>query len=213
MNKPFDPARIDIALLIRCGINPNQAREFERPLRYACDRYQINTTRRLAAFLGQCAVESADFTRLEEGLYYTTAQRVRAVFGSRVPTDAMAQSLLRNPQALANRVYANLGGNGDETSGDGWKYRGRGIIQLTLKGNYTAAAQANQRPYVEQPELVARPADAAFTAAWYWGFHDLNTLADGWQTDDITRRINKGMAGRMQRRTRCDELLEILNDF
>lgn len=213
MNKVFQPVSIDTALLIQCGINPNQAREFERPMRYACDTFQINTTRRLAAFIGQCAIESENFTRLEEGLYYTTPGRIRQIFKTKVPTDALALSLVRKPQALANTAYANLGGNGSIESGDGWRYRGRGIIQLTLKNNYMNAAAQLKRPYVEKPELVALAPDATLTAAWYWEFHGCNALADSWDIDSITARINKGMVGKHQRRIRSDEVLQTLNDL
>ena len=203
---------ITIALLIQCGISPNQARLFEKPLQYACERYEINTINRLAAFLGQCAHESINFTHLEESLYYTTLSRIMQMWPARVPNEAMARSLLRNPQLLANTVYANRGGNSDQASGDGWKYRGRGIIQLTLKNNYARAQHENQRPYVDNPDLVSQPWDAALTAAWYWAVHGCNRYADGWDIDSCTRAINgSAMAGRNQRRTRCEQILAVLN--
>ena len=208
MSKAF---MITTELLIKCGIQPTQARAFELSLQYACDRYQINTPRRLAAFLGQCAVESNNFTRLEENLYYTTHQRIREVYKLSVPTEALARSLVRRPELLANRVYANRGGNGSIESGDGWNYRGRGIIQLTLKDNYSLASFNNQRPYLDNPDLVSKPADAALTAAWYWSYFGCNQFADAWEIDKITRAINgSGMQGRLQRRHRCDEILAIL---
>ena len=198
-------------LLIKCGIQPTQARAFELPLQYACGRYDINTLRRLAAFIGQCAVESGNFSHLEENLYYTTYQRIREVYKLSVPTEAMARALVRNPEALANQAYANRGGNASVESGDGWRYRGRGIIQLTLKDNYSRAAYLCQRPFLDNPDLVAKPADAALTAAWYWSYHGCNALADAWEMDKITRAINgSGMQGRLQRRSRCDDILTIL---
>lgn len=203
--------QVTTELLIKCGIRPTQARAFELPLQYACDRYEINTARRLAAFIGQCAIESADFTSLEESLYYTTVGRIREVYKLSVPTDAMALALLRKPQALANQAYANRNGNGNVASGDGWKYRGRGMIHLTGKDNYSLAAFCNQRPYLESPDLVAKPADAALTAAWFFSHNGCNQMADSWETDKITRTVNgPGMQGRLQRRHRCDEILKIL---
>lgn len=181
---------ISIATLIACGLQPTQARAFAEPLATACARFGIDTPRRVAGFVAQCRVESADFTRLEEGLYYTTPARIRAVFPSRVRGEADAATLARNPRALANRVYAGRLGNGDEGSGDGWAYRGRGLIQITGRDNYAAAAAACGKLYLERPDLVAQPEDAALTAAWFWSAAGLNTLADLRQWDGITRRVN-----------------------
>lgn len=181
---------IKVASLVAAGVPPTQARLFAEPLAQACARFQIATPARLAGFVAQCRVESADFTALEEGLWYTTPERIRAVFPSRVPTLADAQRLVRNPQALANRVYAGRLGNGDEASGDGWRYRGRGLKQLTGRSNYADAARALARPYVEQPDLVAQPEDACLTAAWFWHSVKGNILADSAQWDAITRAVN-----------------------
>ena len=181
---------ITVATLVAAGIGPTQARQFAPALGAACARFQINTPARVAAFVAQCRVESAGFTQLEEGLFYTTPERVRQVFPSRVPSMAAAAGLVRRPQALANRVYADRLGNGDEASGDGWRYRGRGLKQLTGRANYAAAAVGLGRPYVEQPELVALPDDACLTAAWYWHAAECNVLADSGQWDAITRAVN-----------------------
>jgi putative chitinase len=144
----------------------------------------------VAGFLAQCRVESSDFTALEEGLYYTTPERIRAVFPSRVPSLADAATLCRNPQRLANRVYAQKIGNGDEASGDGWRYRGRGIKQLTGRANYAEASRALGRSYLTSPDLVAQPEDACLTAAWFWHAAKCNLLADSAQWDAITRAVN-----------------------
>lgn len=181
---------ISIDTLIRCGLHPTQARAFADPLAAACARFGIDTPRRVAGFVAQCRVESADFTRLEEGLFYTTPARIRAVFPSRVKSEADAATLARNPRALANRVYAGRLGNGDEASGDGWAYRGRGLIQLTGRDNYAAAAAACGKLYLERPDLVAQPEDACLTAAWFWASAGLNALADTRNWDGITRRVN-----------------------
>ena len=181
---------VTVGSLIAAGLAPTQARQFAEPLAAACARFDINTPARLAGFVAQCHIESAGFTRLEEGLSYSTPERIRAVFPSRVPSLADAARLVRQPQALANRVYSGRLGNGDEASGDGWRYRGRGIVQLTGRANYADAATALGRPYVEQPELVALPPDACLTAAWFWHSRKLSILADSAQWDAITRAVN-----------------------
>jgi putative chitinase len=181
---------ITVANLIAAGIAPTQARMFAAPLERACRRFEIVTPARIAGFVAQCRVESAGFTQLEESLYYRSPERLLEIFPSRIKTLAQAQTLVRNPQGLANVVYANRLGNGDEASGDGWRYRGRGLKQLTGRANYADAAQSLGRPYVQQPDLVAQPDDACLTAAWYWHTHKCNVLADSAQWDAITRVVN-----------------------
>lgn len=181
---------ITIATLIAAGIAPTQARIFAEPLAAACARFGINTPARIGALVGQCAVESSNFTRLEEGLYYTTPERIRSVFSSRVPNLQVAATLARDPEALANRVYADRLGNGDEASGDGWRYRGRGLIQLTGKANYIDAADSLVLPLVTRPQMLAMPACACMSAALYFHAHKLHLLADSAQWDAITRAVN-----------------------
>lgn len=181
---------ISIASLIAAGLKPTQARVFAEPLARACQHFRIDTPERVAGFLGQCIVESSGFTQIEESLYYSTPERIRAVFPSRVHSLAEAAALARNPRGLANRVYAGRLGNGDEASGDGWRFRGRGLIQLTGRANYSAAAVGCHRPYTTDPDLVALPDDACMTAAWFWASAGLGTLADLRDWDGITRRVN-----------------------
>lgn len=194
---------LSIFTLIAAGIAPTQARAFLEPLIEACRHFDIGTPVRQAAFVAQCAHESAGFVRLEESLYYTTPERIRMVWPQRVPSLAEASQLIRNPQALANRVYANRNGNGDEASGDGWRYRGRGLIQLTGRANYLAAESAIGEPYKADPDLVAQPRHAAMTAAWYFAAAGCLPLADASNTEGITRAINgaamEGLADRRQR--------------
>lgn len=197
-----------ILQLIAAGITPSMARLFADPLQITFDRFDIGSPVRRAAFIAQASHESAGFTRLEEGLYYRKPERIREMWPRRVPDLAGAARLARNPKGLANRVYADRLGNGSEASGDGWKYRGRGLFQLTGRGNYTEAGAALGRPYVAQPELVALPLDAALTAGWYWQRNDLNGLADGSQIDAITKRINgPAMVAADKRRSLFDEAL------
>lgn len=202
---------LELQHLITAGIGPAQARQFLEPVRQACERFRIDTARRRATFIANIAHESTNFTRLEEDLFYKTPERIRAVFPSTVPTLALASTLVRAPKALANHVYARKNGNGDSASGDGWRYRGRGLIGLTGLANYLSAEQALGRPYVSQPDLVAQPADAALTSAHWWHVNDCNRLADAWELDAITRRVNgPGMQGRSHRAAIANELIEAL---
>ena len=197
------------ALLISAGIAPTQARQFAEPMRAACALFDISSPVRLAAFLAQCVHESAGLTRLEENLFYTTPERIRAMWPSRVSSLADAAALCRNPKALANRVYASRLGNGDPASGDGWQFRGRGLFQLTGRNNYADAALELNRPYIAQPELVALPSDACLTAAWYWHTNKLNILADASNTRAITRAVNgPGMVGLHERQAAFDRAMQ-----
>jgi len=199
---------ISVASLVAAGIGPTQARIFEAPLNAACERFGIDTPQRRAAFVAQCAHESSHFVRLEEGLFYRSAERICLIFRSRVPSVAAAQVLVGNPKGLANRVYASRNGNGNEASGDGWRYRGRGLIQLTGRANYANAATRLNRAYLEQPDLILAPEDACLTAAAFWDTNKLNPLADRGEIDKITRAINgPGMVGAAERRALFDACL------
>ena len=189
-----------IQTLIAAGIGPTQAKLFADPLKAAMELHAIDTPQKQAAFIAQAAYESAKFTRLEENLFYTTEKAARAAFGARVLP--RLSELLRNPQAMANFAYANRNGNGDEASGTGWKYRGRGLFQLTGKRNYEAAANALGRDYVNSPELVAQPSDACLTAAWYWQTNGCNEAMEDKDFDATTRIINgPAMLHAAQRKT------------
>lgn len=182
---------LTVGTLIAAGIAPTQARIFAEPLAAACQRFAIVTPARLGAFIAQCRVESADFTRLEENLRYTKPERLRAVFPSRVRDFNDAADLIRRgPQAIANRVYAGKIGNGDEASGDGFRFIGRGIKMLTGRANYADAAEALGFDYLAEPWLVATPLHACLTASWFWHTVKGNLLADSWQIAAITRAVN-----------------------
>lgn len=157
--------------------------------------YGITTTRRVAAFLAQIGHESAGLRRTVENLNYTTAARIRVVWPARFPSIASAEPFVRNPSGLANHVYADRMGNSAPETGDGWKYRGRGYIQLTGRDNYRQASQALGVDFEAKPDLVAMPKYAAATSAWFWGSRDLNDLADAGDMRTITRRINGGLNG------------------
>lgn len=194
---------ISVNRLVAAGIGPSAAKQIRPHLESALFRFGITTPHRIAAFIGQCHVESAGFTRMEENLMYTSARRLHAVFPSRFGSPAEAMPYVGDPERIANRVYAGRIGNGPESSGDGWRYRGRGIKQLTGRANYAAAAAALGRPYLSAPRLVQEPADAVLTAAWFWASHGLNPLADAGSIDAITRRVNgRAMMHAAQRRSR-----------
>lgn len=204
---------ITVAALIACGVGPTQARVFAEPLTAACDRFSINTRHRIAGFLGQYLIETSNLTALEEVLYYRSADRIAAVFKrlrDRLSLNDLAK-LARNPQGLGNAAYAGVNGNGDVSSGDGFRYRGRGLAHLTGRGNYAAAAEALGRPYLESPELVALPPDACLTGAWYWDSNRCNALADTAQWDALTRVVNgPAMMRSDDRHSLSNELLQAL---
>jgi len=168
----------------------------------ALDRFEIDTPARTAAFLAQIAHESGELRRLVENLSYS-ADRLRQVWPKRFPTIEQAKAYEHNPQKLASYVYANRLGNGDEASGDGWKYRGRGLIQLTGRDNYRNVGQALSLPLEAQPELLEQEAGAALSAAYFWKSRGLNGLADQ-ETEEsfvkITECINGGREGLNSRR-------------
>lgn len=175
----------------------------------AATRWDILPPHRMAAWLAQIAVESSELTKLEESLYYRTTARLRAVWPSRFSTDALAEHYLRRPEDLANHVYANRMGNGPEDSGDGWRYRGRGLIQLTGRANYTAYAAASGLALAGGPELLLVPANAADSSGWFWSMRGLGEIADAADAalrsgDEpaaerafrtLTRRVNAGLEG------------------
>lgn len=186
-----------------CGIAPAQAAQFAGPLSAACNRYGIDTPRRAAAFIAQCAHESARFTKLEEDLRYSPS-RLMTVFPSSVNSLLLAQRLCnQGPQAIGSFVYANKLGNGDVASGDGWAFRGRGLIQITGRLNYTALnGWVNDgNDFTSTPDLVAQPDWAVMSSAAWWIRHGANIPADMGDCDGCTRIVNgRAMEGAAQRR-------------
>lgn len=172
----------------------------------AMARYEIDGPDRIAGFLAQTGHESGQFNRLVENLNYTTPQRLMRVWPKRFPTEASALPYVRNEPALANFVYARRLGNGDAASGDGFRYRGRGLIQITGRSNYAACGTALGLDLLAEPDRLLDPANAALSAAWFWSSHGLNALADDRTGDDdledftaITRAINGGTQGLQER--------------
>lgn len=176
------------------AIAPRCPPEWAAALARAMGVATINTPERAAMFLAQCAHESAGLTRFEENLNYS-ANGLMETWPKRFPTTSVALLYARDPQRIANRVYANKLGNGEEGSGDGWRYRGRGCLQLTGRENYQKAGAALRFPLISMPEQAAEPALGSSIAAWYWTTRGLNTLADAGDFTGITRKINGGLIG------------------
>lgn len=174
--------------------------------------YDINTPRRVAAFLAQCAHESGGFTALEENLNYRAAT-LRAKFSKYFPTDELANLYASKPnkkEAIANLIYANRMGNGPESSGDGWRYRGRGLIQLTGKSNYQNFADSLEITPEEAAEYMQTFEGACQSACWFWEVSNLNRFADQGDIKGMTKVINGGYFGLEDRIKHYEEALHIL---
>ena len=173
-------------------------------------RFDISTPIRQASFIGQCGHECANFKVLEENLNYR-AETLMKLWKSRFPTIEVANEYARNPKKIANKVYASRMGNRDEASGDGYRFRGRGCIQLTGHANYFHAGQACGEDFVMQPDLVSTPKYAAMTAGWFWNTHKLNQFADRQDFTLMTKKINGGTIGLDDRIKHINHALDILN--
>lgn len=191
-------------------------------LNEAMREFAIETRLQAAHWLAQLAHESSEFTRLIENLSYTTPERIVAVWPYsfwlpstkeplQPPVRRDARAFVRAPVLLASYVYAGRNGNGNEASGDGWKYRGRGPIQLTGRSNYARAGQALGLPLVETPEIVIDPDVGARVAAWFWADKRLGPLADLNELVAITKRINGGTHGLEDRRRYLETTLRVLS--
>jgi|YelNatPaOPRAMG01_1025707.scaffolds.fasta_scaffold159764_2 putative chitinase len=186
-------------ILVAAGVSEPRAILFAPSLDDTCTKFQINTPLRIAAFIAQVAYESADMSTLSENLNYS-AKALLTLFPHHFD-EATAIQYARKPEKIANRIYANRYGNGDESSGDGWKYRGRGLIQLTFKDNYRAYSTDiyNDDRILVNPDLVAQVKDACLSSGWFWIKHGLNALADKENFSLITERINGGKTGESAR--------------
>lgn len=218
------PARLDLPVITEqqlLQILPNARRQagvFVSAINRAAARYDITSRLRLAAFLAQAGHESAELTRMVENLNYGAAGLANT-WPARFALDpaarprqpnSLAQRLKRQPEAIANCVYADRMGNGPAASGDGWRYRGRGPFQITGRAQYQRCGHALGLPLVEQPELLEKPEWGALSAAWFWADAGLNALADAGRFDDITQRINGGQKGRAERRLLWDRARTVL---
>jgi putative chitinase len=174
--------------------------------------YEINTPERVAAFVAQCAHESAGFKVLKENLNYR-ATSLRKVFGKYFKSDAMAEDYASRPnkqEAIANLVYGNRMGNGDEASGDGYRYCGRGLIQLTGKENYSWFAASLEMDVEDVPEYLGTFEGAVQSACWFWETNNLNQWADKGDILTLTKRINGGTIGLEDRKKHYEHALHVL---
>ncbi|CAB5195153.1 COG3179 Predicted chitinase [uncultured Caudovirales phage] len=174
--------------------------------------YDINTPKRMAAFIAQCSHESGGFMVLKENLNYKPAS-LRKLFSKYFPTDELAQQYCAKPNkqaAIANRIYGGRMGNGDESSGDGYRFCGRGLIQLTGRSNYQSFADSLEMNINDVPEYLATFEGAAQSACWFWETNKLNQLADAGDILTLTKRINGGTIGLEDRKKHYEHALHVL---
>ena len=186
------------------GIDP----KWLKPLNDTFAKYGINTPKRQAAFIGQCQHESNNFKTLEENLHYS-AQRLMAVWPSRFD-QATADKCANNPEMIANKVYGGRADLGNNQDGDGWRFHGRGLIQLTGRSNYQVCGDALGQPFTTQPELLLEPEWACMSAGWFFNKKGLNALADQEDWTTMTKRINGGTVGLDDRINRIHKAMDIL---
>jgi putative chitinase len=177
------------------------------PLQETFEKYQINTPKRQACFIGQCMHESNGFRALRENLNYS-AKALMNTWPSRFPDMDTAEKFERNPEKIANKVYSGRMGNTED--GDGAKYIGRGLIQLTGKDNYRAFGEAIGEDLVANPQLVEEPRYAALSAGWFFNKRNLNALADVMDITTLTIRINGGKIGIDDRIAKINKALDVL---
>ncbi len=207
---PLPPDQLDPALqAVAPRLSADQRAAWVAVLAASLPKAGIAAPRCAAAFLGQCAVESGGFLSLEEDLNYS-AERLCAVWPARFPDADSARACAFQPETLANRVYGNRMGNGDEASGDGWRFRGRGLIQITGRSAYDSFASAVSMTLDQAVAHAATQAGAADSAVWFWTANDLNALATTWSIDAMTRKINGGMEGAAERIRLCQAALQVL---
>lgn len=182
---------------------------FIEPLNQTLEHYEINTAQRVAGFLAQTGHESGGYQFLKENLNYS-AQGLNKTFKKYFPTEAEAKPYERKPEKIANRVYANRMGNGNEASGDGWKFCGRGLIQLTGKVNYTKFAASLGIDIDECVAYMETHAGAVASAGWFWDCNKLNQYCDKNDFITLTKRINGGTLGIEDRKKHYEAALKIL---
>ena len=173
------------------------------------DDYEINTPLRVAHFIAQCAHESGNFVFVKENLNYKAAS-LRKIFSKYFPTDELAAQYANKPERIANRIYANRMGNGPEESGDGFRYCGRGLIQLTGKDNYTFFAGSLGISVEDASEYLQTFEGAAQSACFFWEQNKLNRFADANDVKGLTRAINGGFIGLEDRIKHTEHALHIL---
>jgi putative chitinase len=178
-------------------------------INHCFEKYDISTPQRQACFLAQVMHESGGFKFLSENLNYS-ANALMRTWGSRFPDIDTAEKYANNPEKIANKVYAGRMGNIEE--GDGWKYRGRGLIQLTGRENYANFGHNVGVDVLSNPDLLTTPEYATLSAGWYWNKRNLNELADKMDVEGITKKINGGLNGLEDRKARTEKVLAILRN-
>lgn len=203
---------IDTQTLIACGVQPTQAKVFAPILSVQLPAAGITLKMQAAGFIAQAMHESKGFTRLEESLYYSTGQRIYDVFKRLRPMGVQAlNAYAKNPKALADLAYANINGNGDGTTTDGWDYRGSGLFQLTGRGNFQRCAQGTGHPYDLHPEFVRTiPEDAVTSAVWFWKSNGLNDLMQNGWFDRVSVRIVGSSDTIVERRKIYNDVMAVL---
>jgi putative chitinase len=203
--------------IVAAGVKQATAQKWVDAVAAACQEFNINTPQRIAGFLSQCAHESGGFERLQENLNYS-ADGMAGIWpkrfavlgpdGKPVKKDGKNQpnkfalALHRKPEMIANVVYSNRMGNGPTESGEGWKYRGRGLKQLTGKDNHRACSAGLGVDLVENPDFLLEPVYAARSAAWFWATNRCNNFADAGDIEGLTKKINGGLIGIEDRKKR-----------
>ncbi|MCL2760773.1 MAG: peptidoglycan-binding protein [Desulfuromonadales bacterium] len=186
-----------------------EAAAWVKALNSILPKYDINTTLRIAAFLAQCGHESIGFTAVKENSNYS-AEALTKTWPQHFPA-SIASQYARQPEKIANRAYANRMGNGSEASGDGWKYRGRGVIQLTGKDNYKAFANATGKTLEAVISYLETKEGAVESACWYWSTRNLNKYADNKDITGMTKIINGGTNGLADRQALYKKALSIFS--
>jgi putative chitinase len=189
---------------------PELAEKWVTPLNETCELFAIDSPFRIAGFLSNTAHESGGFKFVKENLNYSAASLMR-VWPNRFPTLEIAQRYAMQPEKIANRAYADRMGNGSEESGDGSKFLGRGLIQLTGKNNYVAYSLACDNEALQHPEIVEEPKYAAESAGWFWNVNRLNELADAQDIVGMCKRINGGLNGLDDRQMKYSQVLSYLS--
>lgn len=191
--------QINTSVLQRVGVRATVADTYTPYLNEAMAQYDITDVNEVCAFLSQALHESDRLAHLEEGLSYSSADRIKLVFRRlRVLPDAQIRALVKNPVGLANAAYAGV--NGNTLPDDGWRYRGRGCFQLTGRANYQSASASIGKDYVTYPDLVSRPEGACLTAAWFWVSQGAQVKARQGDYLGCTRLINgSAMLGKQER--------------
>lgn len=203
--------------IVAAGVKQTTAQKWVDAVAAACQEFNIDTPQRIAGFLSQCAHESGGFERLQENLNYS-ADGMAGIWpkrfavlgpdGKPVKKDGKNQpnkfalALHRKPEMIANVVYSGRMGNGPTESGEGWKYRGRGLKQLTGKTNHSNCSKGLGVDLVDNPDLLLEPIYAARSAAWFWSTNKCNVFADAEDIEGLTRRINGGLIGLEDRKKR-----------